>query len=308
MPKIKLGIIGVGKIARDQHLPVLAQSPDFELIAAASRNAVVEGIANYPSLETMLAQEGDLQAVSLCTPPTAREADARLALARGLHVLLEKPPTATLGAARDLIARAAASVLCASWHSRHATGVEPARAWLSTRRIQSVAIAWKEDIRRWHPHQDWILDAGGMGVFDPGINALSILTALIADRIVLQNANLSVPANRQAPLAAELRLQTITGAPITAAFDFLQTGQQCWDIAVQTDDGALTLSEGGARLAIDNTNVPLITAPHQEYRGVYEHFARCIHDGGSDCDLRPLELVADAFLLGRRTITPAFTF
>lgn len=175
---IKLGIVGVGKIARDQHLPVLGVSADFDLIAAASRNTSVDGIATYPSLEAMLAAEPSLEAISLCTPPGPREADARLALARGLHVLLEKPPAMTLSAARELEVRATSSVLCASWHSRHAPGVAPARTWLSERRIESVEIIWKEDIRRWHPGQDWILEPGGMGVFDPAINALSILTEI----------------------------------------------------------------------------------------------------------------------------------
>jgi predicted dehydrogenase len=36
-PPLLLGIVGVGKIARDQHLPAIAASPDFTLVAAARR-------------------------------------------------------------------------------------------------------------------------------------------------------------------------------------------------------------------------------------------------------------------------------
>ena len=36
---INIGIVGVGKIVRDQHLPALAGNSDFRLVATASRNA-----------------------------------------------------------------------------------------------------------------------------------------------------------------------------------------------------------------------------------------------------------------------------
>jgi D-galactose 1-dehydrogenase len=304
--KIKLGIVGIGKIARDQHLPVLAQSDDFELVAAASRNSAVDGLRTYPSMEAMLAAEPAIEAVSLCTPPDPREADARIALARGVHVLLEKPPATTLSAARDLAARANRAVLNTSWHSRHAPGVAVAKDWLSKRRLISCEIIWKEDIRRWHPGQNWILDVGGMGVFDPGINALSILTALVPEPIVLTRATLETPCNHQAPLSADLTMQTSAGAKIHAVFDFQQSGEQIWYIRFDTDAGALTLSDGGARLAVDDIAQELPSDPHHEYLGVYRHFAECIRSARNDCDLQPLELVADAFMFGRRSALPAF--
>jgi len=71
----------------------------------------------------------------------------------------------------DRIARAAAKgvSLFASWHSREAAGVAPARDWLKAQAVRAVRIARREDIRRWHPGQEWILGAGGFGVFDPGM-------------------------------------------------------------------------------------------------------------------------------------------
>src|SRR3546814_1601187 len=92
--------------------------------------------------------------------------------------MLEKPPAATTTEICALAdhARARGVTLFATWHSREAAGVAGARDWLSGKRIRAAHIRWKEDIRRWHPGQEWILDAGGFGVFDPGINALSIMT------------------------------------------------------------------------------------------------------------------------------------
>ena len=61
--QLRVGLLGIGKIARDQHIPALAANPRFELVACASRNATVEGVPNFPDLETMLAAVPDLHCI-----------------------------------------------------------------------------------------------------------------------------------------------------------------------------------------------------------------------------------------------------
>ena len=113
---IRLGLVGIGKIARDQHLPAIAADPRFELVATASRNASVAGLPAYADIEAMIAGGHDLDAVSLCTPPAGRDAIARAAIEAGLHVMLEKPPGATLSEVEALAddARAAGVTLFAT--------------------------------------------------------------------------------------------------------------------------------------------------------------------------------------------------
>jgi predicted dehydrogenase len=41
MKKLRIGLVGLGKIARDQHLPALAANADYDLVAIASRNATL---------------------------------------------------------------------------------------------------------------------------------------------------------------------------------------------------------------------------------------------------------------------------
>ena|ERR1700722_4179411 len=132
---IRLGLVGVGKIARDQHLPAIASNASFRLVAAASRHGSVEGIANFEDIAQMIAAMPDLAAVSLCAPPGARAAMARQAIARQLHVMLEKPPGMTISEVMDLVSRArhAGTTLFASWHSREASAVQRAREWLAAR-------------------------------------------------------------------------------------------------------------------------------------------------------------------------------
>jgi D-galactose 1-dehydrogenase len=302
---IRIGIVGLGKIAHDQHVPVLTASPDFDLVAAASHHGELAQGRTFGELDEMLEGVPDLEAVAMCQPPQARFAAAARAIMAGKHVFLEKPPGATLSEVRLLadFAREKGVTLFASWHSRYAPGVEPARAWLASRALRRVEIEWKEDVRHWHPGQAWIWQAGGMGVFDPGINALSIATHILPP-FFLREAKLSFPANRAAPIAADLHFTDAAGTPIHAGFDWRQTGPQTWDIRVDTDDGQLRLSGGGKALSIDGTPQPL--PPEAEYRGLYDRFASLVRSGGSDVDTAPLAHVADAFLLGGRRSVDGF--
>jgi D-galactose 1-dehydrogenase len=304
--ELRIAIVGFGKIARDQHVGAIAATPGATLAAVASRNASLPGVPHFATIEDLLEKAPQVEAVSLCTPPQVRRAQAAAALKAGKHVMLEKPPGAGVAELDPLIAMAASAkrTLFATWHSRYAAAVEPARQWLAARRIDSVHISWKEDVRVWHPGQGWIWEPGGLGVFDPGINALSILTRILPKPVFVTAAELAFPANRQAPIAAHLSLTDISGLPVTAEFDFLQTGPQSWDIVVETDQGRMTLSRGGAWMAVGGDIVA--EGPNEEYRGLYRRFVELTAGGASDVDLAPLRLVADAFLLGKRTTVEPF--
>jgi D-galactose 1-dehydrogenase len=297
---IRVAIVGLGKIARDQHISAIAETAGIELAAIVSRNASINGIKHFATLDELLDRVPDIDAVALCTPPQGRQALAAAALKAGKHVLLEKPPGATVSELTPLIAEARQTghTLFATWHSRFAPAVEPARAFLAGRQIRSVVVEWKEDVRVWHPGQAWIWEPGGLGVFDPGINALSILTRILPRPFFLTGAELSYPGNRATPIAANLVFSDGTGLPILAEFDWRQTGPQTWDIRVETDAGRLTLSSGGSRLVHDDRT--LVDEQQAEYRGIYQRFVELITSRVSDVDLSPLLHVADAFMLGRR--------
>ena len=196
-------------------------------------------------------------------------------------------------------------MLFAAWHSRFAPMVEPARAWLAGRTITGGQVIWREDVRLWHPGQAWLWAPGGLGVFDPGINALSILSHLLLPAsLTVETARLWRPANAQTPIAAQLRLAT-PGAAIDMDLDFRQTGVQTWTIRLDTACGhSLHLLDGGARMAIDDA-VPT-SAAGAEYAGVYARFAELIRARVSDADAAPLRLVADALLLAETEIVEAF--
>jgi D-galactose 1-dehydrogenase len=306
MPRIKIAIVGLGKIARDQHVPALAANEQFELLAVASPHSRLEGLPHYADLAALLRAVPEVSSVALCTTPQVRYDTARYALQHGRHVLLEKPPGMTVSEVVELVRLATEQklTLFATWHSRYARAVQPAREWLAGRTIRSIRVDWKEDVRVWHPGQTWIWRAGGLGVFDPAINALSILTRIIPGGLILKNAELSFPSNCETPIAASVQLACADGAPVQMQLDFLHPGTPCWDIRVDTDAGQLQLLMGGSVMRLDDR--PLATPPAEEYPGLYVHFAQLVRDRAIDVDLAPLQLVADAFLCGRRVQVEPF--
>ncbi|KTQ97730.1 galactose 1-dehydrogenase [Aureimonas ureilytica] len=304
---LRTAIVGLGKIARDQHVPSIAKVEGVDLVAIASRNASLDGLPSFADVNELLAAVGgEVDAVSLCTPPQGRHAQAEAALRAGKHVMLEKPPGATVSEIAPLVslAKEKGVTLFATWHSRYASAVEPARAFLADAGIRSVHVEWKENVRKWHPNQDWIWQPGGLGVFDPGINALSIVTAILPRPIFLLRSDLFFPENRAAPIAADLEFTDALGTPVRAEFDWRETGGETWSIHVETDMGKLSLREGGKKLFIDD--VLSVDEPDQEYVGLYRRFVELTKTGSLDVDLSPLQHVADAFLLGRRRAVEAF--
>jgi D-galactose 1-dehydrogenase len=300
MRPLRVAIVGFGKIAKDQHLPAINASAAFELAAVATRQKdPALGVPWFAtSGEMFAAMAGRLDAVAICTPPAARHAIACAAMKAGLHVLLEKPPAATLGEIEDLQREATlqSRSLYAAWHSQHAAGVARAGEALAEARVASLDISWFEDVRKWHPGQEWIWEPGGFGVFDPGINALSIATKILPVPLFVSAARLLVPSNRQAPIAAEI---SFIGDRLSASMDWRQTGTECWTIRVETGSGKVVeLREGGERLFIDGAEQKL--EKRGEYPSIYERFAQLIASSQSEVDREPLRIVADAFLVGKR--------
>ena len=299
---MKLALVGIGKIARDQHVPALTASKDWQLAATVSRSGTIDGVESHGDFASFLTARPDIPVVSLCMPPVPRYAYAEAALLAGRHVMLEKPPGATLAEVHALTALAAdrGLTLFATWHSRMAHGVAPAKAWLAGKTVTRAHITWREDVRQWHPGQNWVFEPGGMGVFDPGINALSILTAVLPDPVHLISGTLTYPANCQTPIAADLRFS----GHVSADFDWRQTGPQTWDIEVETTSGSLILRKGGAEL--ETSDGHRLHGPDREYAALYAQMAGLVATAQSDVDLSPAIHVADALSLGRRVIVEDF--
>ncbi len=298
---IRIGVVGLGKIAQSQHLPTILNNPNFELAFVVDRAVKLDlGVVSYSSLKEALDHESDFDAISICTSPQVRFELFEMLLGRDCAILLEKPAAANYEIAREIQLRADASEACifATWHSRFAAHTDAAKAWVSEHEIQSGRIEWRENAAKWHPGQDWIWRDGGFGVFDPGMNALSILTKIMPVRWSVKSAELRIPSNVETPNFADFTLRH-EHAEIACAFEFHEHDKDVWTIALQATNGnTLELSGGGASLRINDGAVSSnITAT--EYERIYDHFCDLVHTSSSDCDLSPLQLIEEVFLASK---------
>lgn len=302
---IRIALVGFGHIARHEHLPAIHASESYRLAAVVTRGADPGvGAPWFENLGTLLQQmPGEVDAVAICTPPEVRFAIAREAIAARLGILLEKPPCSTLGEIAELVraARQAGTPLYAAWHSQHAAGVEPAARTLAGHDIASLDVEWRENVRKWHSGQRWIWQAGGFGVFDTGINALSILSRIAPGALLVDTARLLIPADSQSPIAAEI---TFAGSDRRARFDWRETGPEKWSIKATTTSGlSVELGHGGASLVVDGVlrHLPEV----KEYRSIYSQFALVQRERRVEVDAEPMRITADAFLCGEReTVDP----
>ena len=106
MKKIRVGVVGVGHIGKN-HARIYGEIPQAEFVAvletdrAAARAA--EEAYGVEAVATLDAFAERVEAASICTPTPGHHPVARELLARGRHVLVEKPITETTAQARELV-------------------------------------------------------------------------------------------------------------------------------------------------------------------------------------------------------------
>ena len=123
----KVGVIGAGWWATFAHIPALQSHPQAEVIAVQSRDQTkADKISRdldvrhaSTGVEELLDVPG-LEAVVVSSTPNMHFSQAKAALDRGLHVLLEKPMTFTAAEARELVDLAASKqvqlLISCPWH------------------------------------------------------------------------------------------------------------------------------------------------------------------------------------------------
>lgn len=129
--RLRVGLIGAGTIAFSAHLPAMRTLRNIvELVAVADireENAIraareFGAQAHYTDYRELL-DRGDLDYVDICTPEFLHADQAEAAAAAGVHILCEKPMSATIEEADRMIAaceRAGVKLMIA--HSRRFTG------------------------------------------------------------------------------------------------------------------------------------------------------------------------------------------
>ena len=127
MKKLQVGVIGAGYWATYAHIPAILAHSQAELLAVQSRSqpkadkVAKDFQAKHAVTDPMkLLDLPGLDAVVIATTPNMHHAQAKAALERGKHVLVEKPMTFTAAEAKELCELADAKgvqlLISCPWH------------------------------------------------------------------------------------------------------------------------------------------------------------------------------------------------
>jgi predicted dehydrogenase len=191
VPGLRVGFAGVGHLGRallqaalplaPQIVPVAAQDPALESLDAAT--ALCPTLAHYTDYETMLDQAA-LDAVIISTPTYLHVPQARAALDRGLHTLLQKPPALDGRDAATLLTSAAGSrgVLLVDYSYRYTATAQAIRAAVTSGALGRLLAIDARFHNIWGPQQGWFFQrstAGGGALLDLGVHLIDLALYLL---------------------------------------------------------------------------------------------------------------------------------
>ena len=193
---LRLGIVGCGWVALDRHLPALAHVREVTVVALAdvdpdalARTAALAPAARRFSSAEALADDPTVEAVAVTVPPAAHVEVALAALARGKHVLVEKPLAPSLEEADVLVAAAEASPckVVVGFNFRRHRFVQRTRAMIAAGELGDVTCIRSvftndvplDDAARWRGSRA----LGGGGILDRAVHEIDLWRYLLADDV-----------------------------------------------------------------------------------------------------------------------------
>jgi len=106
MDKLRVGVVGVGRLGQ-HHARIYAELPNTDLVGIVDIDRPrATKVARTYSTQALLDYHmllGKVDAVSVAVPTTLHHEIGRTFLANGVHILVEKPITATVPEARNLV-------------------------------------------------------------------------------------------------------------------------------------------------------------------------------------------------------------
>lgn len=141
MSTLRLGIIGLGRFCTGYHIRNLLDRDDVEIPAVCdtsperltTRHERLQGAAEYSDFCELL-QPDRIDGVIVSTPNLYHFEQCRLALERGMHVLVDKPLTMTASQAAELVdlARQQGLLLMTAFTRHFMAGVEHVRQQIAS--------------------------------------------------------------------------------------------------------------------------------------------------------------------------------
>lgn len=249
---IPIGIVGLGWVATNRHIPSLLRDPRFRITGVADRNGLIAetwgrrlgvpysasgAIGDITWLE-------DAEAVDVATAPMAHYALVREALIAGKHVITEKPFAISLEEGRDLVMQAESNrrVLSIVHNFQFASAVTRLEHDLSNGVIGPiraiVATQWGNPGRRLPSWYDQL--PGGL-FYDESPHLLYLIKRLTPGALSLENVDACASTlghRTPASIDAHFRARTSHGEiPVTVNCRF-ESPLSEWHVAVLGDRAA----------------------------------------------------------------------
>lgn len=285
---LRVGVIGLGQWGR-HHARVFASLPGVDLVGVVDRDprearaaALRHGTTGHTEHRALI---GKVDAVSVVVPTIAHYEVARDFLDAGVHVLLEKPMTATVEEAErltDLSARRGTVMLVG-----HVERFKPAVQRLREVAAEPVHIQARR-VRPYEPRR--VMDVGV--VLDLMIHDIDIVLSLVPSRVVeVSGVGVRVHNSHEDLAVAHLTLESGCRVTLTAS---RVSAVKAVDMDITTPDRAIHLDLLHETINIRHFNGEhrrLVLEGEEPLRAELSHFVACVR--GED---RPLVSAEDGSL------------
>ena len=295
---MKVAVIGLAGVGR-AHVDRWAKSPDAELVGVcdivphiADEFALEYSVKGYTSTEEMLDRE-DLTAISICTPPKIHLVLTRMAAARGIHVLCEKPMASTVEDCQEMIdvCKSAGVVLQIGHKKRF---IPPL---LRLKELTEGEFGPIQYMVHRYPHpgmsnKDWFWaeDDGGGPILENAVHAADILGFLMGDvdRVYAEGGTFFAPHRKPQIDCAMFTLRFKSGAiGVVNAGMVSMGGFSFEDFYVANENGVAEVtgrfdSVETLRYSFRNDPESVQEENHpnfDSFRAEIEHFIKCIQTG-----------------------------
>ena len=150
MKKIKIGIVGCGRIAQQVHIPNYIQSSKSELVALCDKNKdELDRVSRKYNVKHVfenhqeMFESGLVEAVSVCVPTQFHSKVVVDAAAKGLHVLCEKPLADNLVEADRILEAATKNQItfCVGYNLRFLPNHRKVKEYIEKRKIGRPVFA-----------------------------------------------------------------------------------------------------------------------------------------------------------------------
>jgi len=193
MSQLNIGIIGIGGIAQDRHIPALCELGEkVSLTAVCDVNeSRAEEVAATYHIPKVFSDYNELfmevDAVIICTPNKFHAEISIAALAAGVHVLCEKPMAMTVEECEAMLAasRESGKLLSIAYHYRYTDAAQVARSAVTNGDIGDPLVTRVQALRRrkvpgWGVFTNKELQGGG-SLIDYGCHLIDLSLWLLDD-------------------------------------------------------------------------------------------------------------------------------